>query len=81
MAISELESIRDFPAVPVIKNPPSNSGEAGLIPGLGSKIPHDMEQLSPSATNTKTAHCIWRQTWVLRGKISHAATRTGCSQK
>ena len=41
MAVSELESIRDFPAVPVIKNPPSNSGEAGLIPGLGSKIPHD----------------------------------------
>ena len=24
----------------MIKNPPSNAGDAGLIPGEGTKIPH-----------------------------------------
>ena len=31
---------RDFPGGPVVKNPPSNAGGAGLIPGQGAKIPH-----------------------------------------
>ena len=31
---------RDFPGGPMVKNPPSNSGDAGLIPGKGTKIPH-----------------------------------------
>ena len=30
----------------MVKNPPSNSGEAGLIPGWGTKIPHVAGQLS-----------------------------------
>ena len=29
----------DFPGGPVMKNPPSNTGSAGLIPGQGTKIP------------------------------------------
>ena len=33
-------SIRDFPGGPVVKNPPSNAGDTGLIPGQGTKIPH-----------------------------------------
>ena len=41
---------RDFPGGPVVKNPPSNAGDAGSIPGLGTKVPHAVGQLSPRAT-------------------------------
>ena len=33
-------NFRDFPGGPVIKNPSSNAGDAGLIPGQVTKIPH-----------------------------------------
>ena len=39
-------AIRAFPGDPVVKNPPSNTGEAGSIPGRRTKIPHTSEQLS-----------------------------------
>ena len=39
---------RDFPGGPEVKNPFSNVGETGLITGEGIKIPHAMQQLSPS---------------------------------
>ena len=32
--------VRDFSAGPVIKISSSNTGDAGLIPGQGAKIPH-----------------------------------------
>ena len=37
----------DFPGGPVVKKPPSNAGDAGSIPGRGTKIPHAAGQLSP----------------------------------
>ena len=37
----------------MVKNPPSNAGDAGSIPDQGTKIAHAMEQLSPRTT-TKT---------------------------
>ena len=37
----------DFPGGPVVKHLPSNAGDAGSIPGLRSKIPPALEQLSP----------------------------------
>ena len=37
----------DFPVGPVVKNLPSNAGDAGSIPGWGTKIPHATGQLSP----------------------------------
>ena len=40
----------DFPGSPVVKNLPSNAGDSGSIPGLGTKIPHGAGQLSPWAT-------------------------------
>ena len=43
------KSIGHFPGGPVVKNPPSNSGDTGLIPGQGTKIPHAAGQLSPRA--------------------------------
>ena len=38
--------LRDFSGGPVVKNPPANAGEVGLIPGLG-RFPHTSEQQSP----------------------------------
>ena len=40
---------QDFPGGPVVKNPPSNAGDASSSPGLGTKIPHAAGQLSPRA--------------------------------
>ena len=36
---------RDFPDGSVVKNPPSNAGDAGSILGKGTKIPHAVGQL------------------------------------
>ena len=46
---------RDFPGGPVVKNPLSNAGDAGSIPGQGSKIPHATWQLSLRATTAELA--------------------------
>ena len=40
----------------MVKNPPSNAGDVGSIPGWGTKIPHAVRQLSPWATATELAH-------------------------
>ena len=34
----------DFPGGPVVKNPPSNAGDAGSIPGQRTKIPPALGQ-------------------------------------
>ena len=51
---------RDFPGGPVVKNLPSNAGDAGSIPGWKIKIPHAEWQLNPRATTREptrsTAH-------------------------
>ena len=39
----------------MVKNPPFNSGDAGLIPGRGTKIPHATGQLSPGAATIEPA--------------------------
>ena len=39
-------SFWDFCSGPMVKNSPSNTGEAGLIPGQETKIPHAEGQLS-----------------------------------
>ena len=49
----KLAVFRDFPGGPVVKNPPSNAGDAGLIPGQGTKLPHATGQLSPCAATTE----------------------------
>ena len=40
----------------MVKNLPSNAGDAGSIPGLGTKIPHATGQLSPRAATTEPVH-------------------------
>ena len=47
--------IGGFPGGPVVKNPPSNAGDTGSIPGQANKIPHGVGQLSPCATTTELA--------------------------
>ena len=47
-----------LPGGPVVKNLPCNTGDIGLIPRQGTRIPHAMEHLSPHATNTEpTCQC------------------------
>jgi hypothetical protein len=45
----------DLSGDPVVKNPPHNAGDAGSIPGLGTKIPHAREQLNPHVTTRPEA--------------------------
>ena len=47
-------SYGDFPGL-VVKNPPSNSGNAGLTPGWKTKIPHAAGQLCSPTTTTEPA--------------------------
>ena len=39
----------DFPGGPVVKNPPTDAGDVGLIPAPGTKIPRAVGQLRPRA--------------------------------
>ena len=43
-AVQKLFSLRDFTGGPVVKNPPSKAGDAGLIPGWGTKISQAVPQ-------------------------------------
>ena len=44
---------RDFCGGPVVKNPPANAGDMGLIPDRETKIPPAKGQLSLWATTTE----------------------------
>ena len=39
--------VEDLHGGPVVKNSPCNAGDAGLIPGCGTKIPYASGPLSP----------------------------------
>ena len=64
---------RDFPAGPVVENLPSNAGDAGLIPGRGTKISH-------AGWATKLA-CYNLWVCAATGKSPWAAMKTQHSQK
>ena len=61
----------DFPGGPMAKSPSCNAGDAGSIPGLGTRIPHAAGQLSPCATPREPTCCNYRahMLWTV-----HAAT-------
>ena len=44
---------RNFSGVSVVKNLPANAGHMGSIPGLGTKMPHIVRQLSLCAIITE----------------------------
>ena len=57
MHLSRMKRTGDFPGGPVVESPPSNAGDAGLIPGRGNGIPHAAGQLSPRAPTVElTCH-------------------------
>ena len=72
----------DFPGGPVVKNPPSNIGDAGSIPGRGTNIPHAVGQLSLARHNywarvpqweslpaaNYRAHALWNLCFTTREK-------------
>ena len=45
----------DFPGGSVIKNPPCNAGDVGLIAGQGAKIPRAAEPSIPQAAKKDPA--------------------------
>ena len=42
----------------MVKNPPSNAGDAGLILGRGTEIPHATGQLSQRAATIQTIEAV-----------------------
>ena len=52
----QIYSSGDFLAGSVVKNPPCNVRDAGLISCQRTKIPHAVGQLSPCITTTETMH-------------------------
>ena len=62
--------LRGFPGGSVVKNPPSNEGDAGSTCGWGTKIPHTTEQLSPCTSTSELA---------LRGLWARTTEATFCS--
>ena len=68
----------------MVKNPPSKAGDAGLIPGWGTKIPHAAGQLSLHATTTELA-CFNERAQRARAlqveRSLHAATKARRGQK
>ena len=86
----------DFPGGPVVKNLPSNAGDAGSIPGWGTKIPHAEGHLSlcaataePTCSGTHAPQLERKKTCMLQlersprttTKSPSAATKTRRSQK
>ena len=59
------KNYKDFPGGSVVKNPPSNAGDAGSIPGRGTKIPHATGQLSLRTTTTEPSCHSWREACAL----------------
>ena len=61
----KIDQVRDFPGGPVVKNLPANAGDTGSSPGLGTKIPHAVGQLSLRATTTEAheprAHALHKR--------------------
>ena len=51
--LKTLSASQDFPGGLVVKNPPSNSGHMGSIPGWGTQIPQVAMKILPSTTKTQ----------------------------
>ena len=49
--------LRDFAGGSAVESPPCNVGDLGSIPGQGSRILHESEQLGLYVADTDTKHC------------------------
>ena len=61
----------DFRGGPVVQNPPSSTDDAGLIPGLGTKIPHVEGPLSLPAAATELPHHNSTKAHAAQSKMLH----------
>ena len=66
---------RDFQGGPVVKNPPYNAGDTGLIIAQGIKILHVAGQLSQHATTTEPTRPGAYTPQLEKRKNPHATTR------
>ena len=66
-------SVGDFSGGPIVKNPPLNAGDMGLILGWGTRIPRAMGQLTLHATLTTEP--------IQQQKILHGTAKTWCNHK
>ena len=71
---------RDFPGGLVIKNPPSNGGDGGSIPGWETKIPHAEGQLS-SQVATSEPHTPQWEALELQQRLSTAKNKRPKSRR
>ena len=69
----------DFPGGLGIKNLPCNAGDAGLIPGQGTKMPHAREQLTPCTATKEPEHHSLKSPRAAT-KIPCAATKTDAAK-
>ena len=65
----------DFPRCPLVKNPPSNAGDVGSIPGQGTKILHATGQLSPHVTTTELTYLNERAHVLQTTELVHPGPR------
>ena len=61
----------------MVKNPPSNTGDVGSIPGRGTKIPHATGELSPCAATTEPTRSGARMPQLERSP--RTATKSPCA--
>ena len=69
---------RDFPGGPVVKNLPSNAGDLGSIPGLGTKIPTCHRAIKPARLN-KRAHVPQTTERMRPGASTSQLERSSCT--
>ena len=65
-------SKRDFPGVSLVKNPPSNTGGIGEIPGWGPKILHATGQWSPHTRQWRSSAAKIKNKDALKNKTIRA---------
>ena len=68
----------DVPGGPVVKSPPCNARDTGLILGQGAKFPHAMGQLSPQATTSEDYMLQSRAHAPQQGQHSQKNKQTKC---
>ena len=64
----------------MVKNPSSNVGDVGLIPGWGTRILHAVGQLSPLALEQGSpTPGLWTATspWAIRKQAAHQEMSSG----
>ena len=66
---------RDFPGGPGVANPPPSAGDRGLIPGVGTELPHAGGQVHLCATARESPHAT--HTHTKRKRRSELGVRQG----